>query len=71
MPSGSEIVSAMDADEEGGMLAGVVRQALALSGRGDLRLVLQEPFERKDWNDDLRAKPKHSLPFRPDEPSLA
>jgi Toprim-like/Protein of unknown function (DUF3991) len=64
MPSGSEIVAAMDADEDGVKLAGVVRQAVELSGRGDLRFVLQEPFGVKDWNDELRAKPRTSLPYR-------
>jgi len=67
MPSGSEIVSAMDADEDGGKLAGVVRQAVQLSGRDDLRFVLQEPFGFKDWNDQLRAKAKPSLPCRREE----
>ena len=71
MPSGSEIAAAMDADEDGGKLAGVVRQAVELSGRDDLRFVLQEPFGFKDWNDQLRAKPKTFLPCRPEEPSVA
>ncbi len=71
MPSGSEIVSAMDADEDGVKLAGVVRQAVELSGRDDLRFVLQEPFGFKDWNDELRAKPKTALPSRPEVPSVA
>ena len=67
MPSGSEIVSAMDSDEDGGKLAGVVRQAVQLSGRDDLRFVLQEPFGFKDWNDQLCSKPKPSLPCRREE----
>jgi len=71
MPFGSEIVSAMDADEDGGKLAGIVRQAVQLSGRDDLRFVLQEPFGFKDWNDQLRKRPKHSLPSRAEEPSVA
>ena len=71
MPSGSEIVAAMDADADGGKLAGVVRQAVELSGRDDLRFVLQEPFGFKDWNDQLRAKPKTCLPCRHEEPSVA
>jgi hypothetical protein len=56
MPAGSEIVAAMDADMDGGKLAGVVRQAVELSARADLRFVVQEPFGVKDWNDQLRAK---------------
>jgi Toprim-like/Protein of unknown function (DUF3991) len=71
MPFGSEIVSAMDADEDGGKLAGIVRQAVQLSGRDDLRFALQEPFGFKDWNDQLRSKPKPSLPCRREEPSVA
>ncbi len=44
MPHGSEIVSAMDADAEGAKLADVVRKAVELSGRDDLRFIIQEPF---------------------------
>ncbi len=62
MSSGSEIVAAMDADADGAKLAGVVRQAVELSGRDDLRFVVQEPFGFKDWNDHLRARPIHSFP---------
>lgn len=62
MSSGSEIVAAMDADADGAKLAGVVRQAVELSGRNDLRFVAQEPFGFKDWNDQLRARPIHSFP---------
>ena len=55
MPPKSRIVSAMDADAEGGKLAEVVRQAIQLSGRDDLCFVFQEPFGFKDWNDQLRG----------------
>ena len=44
MPADSEIVSAMDADAEGGKLAEVVRQAVELSGRHDLRFTLARAF---------------------------
>jgi hypothetical protein len=71
MPADSEIVSAMDADEDGGKLAGVVRHAVELTGRGDLRFVFQEPFGFKDWNDQLRKKPYPLLPYRPEVPSVA
>jgi hypothetical protein len=64
MPVGSEIVSAMDADEDGAKLTAVVRRAFELSGRGDLRFAVHEPFGFKDWNDQLRAKPEPSLPYR-------
>jgi hypothetical protein len=56
-PEKSKIVSAMDADADGGKLAEVVRQAVQLTGRDDLSYVFQEPFGFKDWNDQLRKKP--------------
>ena len=71
MPSGSEIVAAMDADGDGGKLAEVVREAVQLSGRDDLRFIFQEPFGFKDWNDELRGKPRPSLPCRREEPFVA
>ena len=57
MPVGSEIIAAMDADADGAALAAMVRKAVELSGRSDLRFVMQEPFGFKDWNDQLRVKP--------------
>jgi hypothetical protein len=71
MPAKATIVAAMDADADGGNLAEVVREAVQLSGREDLVFVFQEPFGFKDWNDQLRAKPKSPLPYRPEEPSVA
>jgi hypothetical protein len=71
MPVGSEIVAAMDNDADGAALAGVVRQAVELSGRDDLRFVVHEPFGFKDWNDQLRAKPQSLSPYRPEVPSVA
>lgn len=74
MPLDSEIVSAMDADAEGAKLASIIRQAVELSGRDDLRFTIEEPCEFKDWNDQLRAavhKGKSVLPYRPEEPSVA
>jgi len=62
MPAGSEIVAAMDADEDGRKLAEVVRRAFELSGRGDLRFTVEEPEGAKDWNDLLRARPLTLLP---------
>jgi hypothetical protein len=56
MPSGSEIVAAMDADQAGRELAQVIAQAVKLSGRDDVRFRIQEPEGEKDWNDVLRAK---------------
>ena len=71
MPSGSEIVAAFDADEAGRGLAEVVRRAVELSGRGDLRFRIHEPLGFKDWNDQLRGE--HALALsavRLREPSL-
>ena len=62
MPVGSEIVAAMDADADGATLAGVVRGAVELSGRTDLRFAVHEPFGFKDWNDQLRGKQPSSFP---------
>jgi Toprim-like/Protein of unknown function (DUF3991) len=61
MPMDSEIVAAMDNDAGGAKLSEVVRKAVALTGRSDLRFVLHEPFGFKDWNDQLRARPLPSL----------
>jgi Histidine kinase-, DNA gyrase B-, and HSP90-like ATPase len=52
----------MDADEDGRLLVGVVRQAVEFSGRSDLRFQEHEPLGFKDWNDQLRGKqPDFSL----------
>ena len=71
MPVKAKIVAATDADMEGGKLAAVVREAVALTGRDDLGLVLHQPDGFKDWNDRLRNRPKPPLPYRPQEPSVA
>jgi hypothetical protein len=61
MPVGSEIVSAMDNDAAGAELSDVVKKAVGLTGRLDLRFSVQEPFGFKDWNDQLRKRPQ-SIP---------
>lgn len=71
MPVGSEIVSAMDNDADGADLADVVRKAVALTGRLDLKFRVHVPFGFKDWNDQLRAKPQLNIPNRPEVPSVA
>jgi hypothetical protein len=71
MPVGAEIVAAMDADAGGRKLGEVVRRALELTGRHDLRFTVHEPLGAKDWNDQLRAKPQPFLPYRPEAPSVA
>ena len=66
MPDGSEVVGAMDADTDGAKLADVVRQAVELTGRDDLRFVVQLPQMAKDWNDQLRERQQAlSLPAAP------
>ena len=71
MPPDSKIIAAMDADVEGRKLADVVRQAVELTGRDDLSFDFHEPVGFKDWNDQLRKRPKSPLPSRPREPSVA
>ena len=71
MPVGSEIVAAMDSDGDGAKLADLVRKAVQLTGRIDLRFSVQEPFGFKDWNDQLRAGARTLLPRRPEVQSVA
>ena len=59
------------ADAAGARLSDIVRQAVALTGRADLRFSIQHPVGFKDWNDQLRARPMMPLPFRLEEPSVA
>ncbi len=66
MPTQSEIIAAFDADNDGRKLVDVLRQAVELSGRHDLRFTVQEPSGAKDWNDLLRLKPQPFLPYRPE-----
>jgi len=71
MPADSEVISGMNADAEGAKLAEVVRNAVELSGRHDLRFVAQAPEKLNDWNDQLRANPHPLLSYRPDVPSVS
>jgi hypothetical protein len=71
MPAKSKIVAAMDADADGAELAGIVHEAVKLAGRDDLAYVFQEPFGYKDWNDQIRKRPQHSVPARMEKPSVA
>jgi len=66
----AEITAAMDADVEGRKLAEVVKRAVEMSGRGDLHFHIREPSGFKDWNDQLRAKPRSPLPYRPEQPLM-
>lgn len=61
MPTNGEIVAAMDADADGRKLAEVVRQAVSMTGRSDLRFATQEPVGFKDWNDQLCAPSGNTL----------
>jgi hypothetical protein len=45
----------MDNDADGGKLAEVVREAVKLTGRSDLRFETHQPAGAKDWNDVLRG----------------
>lgn len=71
IPTGAEIAAAMDADEDGRKLAEVVRRVVELAGRADLRFQIQEPAGFKDWNDQLKARPKPLVPSHHKEPSVA
>ena len=66
MPSNGEIIAAMDADADGRKLAEIVRKAVEMTGRSDLRFLAQEPEGFKDWNDQL-AREAPALPaLRPE-----
>ena len=67
MPVDSKVISAMDADSDGALLTEVVRKAVALVGRSDLRFVVNEPFGFKDFNEQLQAKPQPSFSYLPTE----
>jgi hypothetical protein len=62
LSEGSEVVAAMDADENGRKMAEMVRQALLETGRQDLRFSRHEPEGSKDWNDELRQLARPSFP---------
>jgi hypothetical protein len=71
MAEGSEIVAATDADNAGGQLAEVIRKAFNGAARPDLAFRRQELVGYKDWNDQLRARPRGSVPCWRKEPSVA
>jgi hypothetical protein len=52
----------MDNDDDGRKLADMVRKAVELTGRSDLRFTTEQPAGVKDWNDQLRAHPTFSFP---------
>jgi len=66
MPHGSEIVAAMDADDEGRKLAAIVEHAVQLTGRADLTFRAHEPTGFKDFNEELmRARYPSNSARRP------
>lgn len=70
MPEGSEVIAAMDADDEGRKLAEIVHQVVLETGRADLRFTLRLAEGMKDWNDVLRSIPNTSLPTAPLSPEV-
>lgn len=55
LPNGAEVVSAMDNDADGALLAGLIETAVKASNRRDLLYRLHSPvLPLKDWNDALR-----------------
>lgn len=56
MPEASQIIAAMDADEDGRKLAEIVRMSVVETGRPDLRFSPSLPEGFKDWNDAVRQR---------------
>lgn len=71
LPRGAEVIAAMDADDAGRQLADAIEKAVGNAGRPDLTFRRQEPAGFKDWNDQLRARPRGPLPRWRKEPSVA
>lgn len=72
LPSGSVVIAAMDADDAGRELAEVIRKTLDDAAEPGPAFQQREPVGFKDWNDQLRARPRATpLPARQDRPSVA
>lgn len=71
LPRAAEVIAAMDADDAGRQLAGTIAKAFGDAGRADLLFRRMEPVGFKDWNDQLRARPKGVLARWDKEPSVA
>jgi hypothetical protein len=71
MPRDARIIAAMDADAGGVELADNIRKAVQLTGRDDLIYVLHQPDGFKDWNDQVRKRPKPGTSSYPRVPSVA
>jgi hypothetical protein len=70
MPESSTVAAAMDNDAAGRELCEIIGEAVRLSGRHDLHFEIHKPREHKDFNDELRHRPRAALPYRPEEPSI-
>lgn len=70
LPLGSDVIAAMDADEDGRRLAGVIEDSFKAARRADLRFFAHEPTGFKDYNDQLRDMPptRHAPPMPAAEP---
>jgi hypothetical protein len=71
LPANATVFAATDADVQGAKLADGIREAVGLTGRDDLCCIVHQPDGFKDWNDQLRNRPKRSRSSRPQEPSVA
>lgn len=71
MPTGSLVIAAMDADQDGRKLAEIVRGAVELAGRRDLQFVVHEPMGCKDFNDELRRRTSMQTGANLRSPSVA
>jgi hypothetical protein len=56
MPASATVLAAMDADQAGRDMANVIREAVQLTGRSDLRFEVREPQGYKDWNELLQRQ---------------
>jgi len=62
MPAASQIVAAMNADDDGRQLADIVCTASEKAGVPGTRVIVQEPIAHNDWNDQRRANRLADLP---------
>jgi hypothetical protein len=62
MPQAAIIVSAGDNDAGGSEMAGIIAEAVRLTGRSDLRFERHSPKDLKDWNLVLQKRPPQPLP---------
>src|SRR5581483_3829802 len=64
MPAGSEIVSAMDADEPGEKLNEMMRKAFEHCVRADLGFLVEKPEGAKDFNELMQIRRQGLSPAR-------